>query len=44
MTNWNKFWDMYNSTIHSNEAIPNINKFNYLKSLVEGPAAATYKV
>ena len=39
ITNWNPFWDSYNSAIHSNEAISDIDKFNYLKSLVEGPAA-----
>ena len=39
ITNWNTFWDSYNSAIHSNEAISDIDKFNYLKSLVEGPAA-----
>lgn len=33
------FWDSYNSAIHSNEAISDIDKFNYLKSLVAGPAA-----
>ena len=30
------FWDSYNSAIHFNEAISDIDKFNYLKSLVEG--------
>lgn len=33
------FWDSYNSAIHSNGAISDINNFNYLKSLVKGPAA-----
>ena len=39
ITHWNTFWDSYNSAIHPNEAISDINIFNYLKSLVEGPAA-----
>ena len=39
VTKWNTFWDSFNSAIHSNEDVANIDKFNYLKSLIEGPAA-----
>jgi len=33
------FWDSFKSTVHENEAISPINKFNYLNSLLEGPAS-----
>ena len=39
ITNWNTFWDSYNSAIHSNPAISDINKFSYLKLLLDGPAS-----
>ena len=39
VTKWNMFWDSFKSAIHSNEGVANIYKFNYLKSLIEGPAA-----
>ena len=39
VTKWSTFWDSFNSAIHSNTDIANIDKFNYLKSLIEGPAA-----
>ncbi|CAB3979329.1 PREDICTED: uncharacterized protein LOC107330089, partial [Paramuricea clavata] len=39
VTKWNTFWDSFNSAIHTNTDIANIDKFNYLKSLIEGPAA-----
>jgi hypothetical protein len=41
VTKWNTFWDSFNSAIHTNTDIANIDKFNYLKSLIEGPAART---
>ena len=38
VTNWSAFWDSYKSTIHDNASIPVVDKFNYLNSLLEGPA------
>ena len=37
------FWDLYDSAIHSNPSISKVNKFNYLKSLLEGNAARAIK-
>ena len=34
------FWDTFNSTVHSNCALDDVSKFNYLKSLLEGKANA----
>jgi len=39
VTRWNTFWDSFQSAVHRNEGITNINKFNYLKSVLEGSAA-----
>ena len=39
VTRFRSFWDSYNSAIHSNHDISAIDKFNYLRALVEGPAA-----
>ena len=39
VTKWNTFWDSFNSAIHSNVDVANIDKLDYLKSLIEGPAA-----
>ena len=39
VTRFCSFWDSYNSAIHSNHDISAIDKFNYLRALVEGPAA-----
>ena len=33
------FWESFDSTVHQNEDLANIDKFNYLHSLLEGPAA-----
>ncbi|XP_046844784.1 uncharacterized protein LOC124438651 [Xenia sp. Carnegie-2017] len=43
VTEWSSFWDLYDSTIHSNPKISNVKKFNYLKSLLEGNAARAIK-
>ena len=32
------FWDSYKSSVHDNNDIATVDKFNYLKSLLEGPA------
>jgi hypothetical protein len=39
LTKWNSFLDSFNSTIHENDDISIIDKFNYLHSLLEGKAA-----
>ena len=33
ITMWQIFWDKFNSSIHSNEDISDVNKFNFLHSL-----------
>ena len=33
------FWGSFKSAVHENETISSINKFNYLNSLLEGPAS-----
>ena len=33
------FWDLYKSTVHENDGIPKVEKFCYLKSLLEGTTA-----
>ena len=35
---WPAFWDSFNSAIHSNDRLSEIDKFNYLRSLLEGTA------
>ena len=39
LTTWTAFWDSFNSSVHENPDISNVDKFNYLKSRLEGPAA-----
>ena len=39
--NWPAFWDSFQSAIHNNDDIPKVDKFNYLNSLLEGPAFKT---
>ena len=36
-----EFWECYCSAVHDNEKIDKVSKFNYLRSLLEGVAAAT---
>ena len=36
---WQTFWDSFETTIHLNTQLSNVQKFNYLKSLLEGEAA-----
>ena len=38
---YQSFWDSFDATIHSNESLNDIEKLNYLRSYLEGPAAAT---
>jgi hypothetical protein len=39
-TDWQSFYDSYKAAVHTNDRLSKVDKFNYLKSLVEGPAAA----
>ena len=38
---WQSFWDSFDSTIHSNSTLSEVQKFNYLKLLLEGEASNT---
>lgn len=38
VTRWSSFWDSFESSVHNNIEISEIDKFNYLKSLLEGEA------
>ena len=38
VTKWNTFWDSFQSAIHDNPDISKVDKFNYLNSVLEGPA------
>jgi hypothetical protein len=35
---WRTFWDSFNSAVHTNQFLTNIDKFNNLNSLLEGQA------
>ena len=41
VTNWVSFWESFKSAVHENNKILKIDKFNYLNSLLEGPASRT---
>ena len=36
---WTAFWDSFNSAIHTNDRLSEIDKFNYLRSLLESTAS-----
>lgn len=36
---WQPFWDQFESSIHSNSQLTDVDKFNYLKGLLEGDAS-----
>ena len=40
-TKWTKFWDSFSSAIYTSEDLNEVDKFQYLKSLLEGAAAGT---
>ena len=40
-TEWPPFWDSFDSAVHSNPTLADVDKFHYLKSLVKGTAADT---
>ena len=35
---WTAFWDSFTSAVHTNDQLSEIDKFNYLRSLLEGNA------
>ena len=37
-TQWNSFWDIFNASVHKGTDLKGIEKFTYLKSLLEGDA------
>lgn len=39
LTKWTTFWDTFESAVHKNPALTNIDKFSYLISLLESTAA-----
>ena len=39
-TDWQSFYDSYTAAVHNNHTLSKVDKFNYLKALLEGPAAA----
>lgn len=39
VTTWMGFWDSYKSAVHENVSLSKINKYNYLRSLLEGAAS-----
>lgn len=38
---WQSFWDSFSTAVDSNESLEDVEKFNYLKNLVEGAALST---
>ena len=38
---WREFWDSFESAIHKNEGLSDIDKFTYLRGLVEEPAKSS---
>lgn len=39
LTRWSTFWDSFESSVHGNPDLSDVDKFNYLNSLLEGTAA-----
>ena len=35
---WQEFWDNYESAINGNKNLSDVDKFSYLRGLIEGPA------
>ena len=40
---WTTFWDSFESAIHTNNDLSDVDKFNYLRSLLEGSAFAAIR-
>ena len=38
---WHSFWDSFQSAVHNKSKPMDVDKFSYLRSLLEGPAAAS---
>ena len=38
---WREFWDSFESAIHKNESLSDVDKFTYLQGLVEQPAKSS---
>ena len=38
---WQEFWDIFNSTIHEQQTLSAVSKFNYLKNVLKGSALST---
>ena len=38
ITQWTSFWDSFKSSVHSNSQLSPVDKFNYLRSFLTGPA------
>lgn len=38
---WQSFWDSYETSIHTNPTLSDVQKFNYMKSLLQGEALQT---
>ena len=39
VTEWNSFWELYNASVHDRKDLKPIQKFSYLKGLLQGEAA-----
>ena len=39
-THWHAFWDSFSATVHENNDVSQVDKFNYLRSLLDGVAAS----
>ena len=38
---WQEFWDSFQSAIHQNDSLSDVDKFSYLRGLIEGPAKSS---
>ena len=38
---WQEFYDTFDSSVHKNSSLSDVDRFNYLRNLVEGPAYST---
>ncbi|RUA05998.1 MAG: hypothetical protein DSY43_03210 [Gammaproteobacteria bacterium] len=38
---WQEFWDAFTSAVDNNDALSKVDKFNYLRGLLEGPAKSS---
>ena len=43
-TSWVPWWDSFNSAVHSNESLSSADKFDYLRSLLDGQAVSAITV